>query len=77
MSCNDEWETIASLLRAGDVLSLHWQRGAWNTERMENATPKFYGDKLALLVTRGEKVLTFHVDTSICEDNTARMIRRA
>ena len=79
------WRTFAlpfrprhpSQRRAGDVLSLHWQRGAWNTERMENATPKFYGDKLALLVTRGEKVLTFHVDTSICEDNTARMIRRA
>jgi hypothetical protein len=87
-SYNDEWKTTASLLRAGDKLCLHWQRGGWNTEAMENATPKFYGDKLCLLVTRGDsaelgkygknaKVLTFHVDTSICEDNSARMIRRA
>ena len=76
-SYNDEWKTIASLLRAGDSLCLHWQRSAWNTQAMENASPTFFGDKLALLVTRGEKVLTFHVDTSICEDNSARMIRRA
>ena len=76
-SYSDEWKTTASLLRAGDKLSLHWQRSGWNTEAMENATPKFYGDKLCLLVARGEKVLTFHVDTSICEDNSARMIRRA
>ena len=41
-----------------------------------DASPTFYGDKLLLLVTRGEKVLTFHVDTSICEDNSARMIRK-
>lgn len=76
-SYNDAWKTTVSLLRVGDKLTLHWARGAWNTERMENATPAFYGDTLHLIVTRGEKVLTFHVDTSICEDNSARMVRRA
>lgn len=75
-SFNDVWQTIASLLRVTDKLCLHWQRGGFTTESMENATPHFYGDSLHLLVTRGEKVLTFHVDTSFCEDNSARMIRR-
>ena len=74
-SYNDAWSTVTSLLRVGDKLCLHWTRGGFTTERMEQATPHFYGDTLYLLVTRGEKVLTFHVDTSICEDNSARMIR--
>jgi hypothetical protein len=35
------------------------------------------GDKLFLDVQRGEKRLSFHIDTSVCENNPARMIRRA
>jgi hypothetical protein len=73
---HEEWRTIVSLLRVGDKLTLHWQRGAWTNEAMQNATPKFYGDSLSLIVDRGDKVLHFHIDTSVCEDNTARMIRR-
>jgi hypothetical protein len=73
---HDEWKTIASLLRAGDKLCLHWQRGGFTTESMENASPHFYGDRLSLLVERGDKVLAFHIDTRICEDNSARMIRK-
>lgn len=74
---DDAWKTTASLLRVGDALTLLWSRGAFTTEGMQNASPKFYGDTLHLRVTRGEKVLTFHIDTSICEDNCARMIRPA
>lgn len=71
------WQTTASLLRAGDKLMLIWERGAFTTQHMKEATPKFYGDRLSLLVTRGERQLTFHIDTRVCEDNSARMIRRA
>ena len=73
----DAWQTTASLLRVGDKLTLMWERGAFTTAHMKEATPKFYGDRLQLRVTRGDKVLTFHVDTRVCEDNSARMIRRA
>ena len=71
------WQTTASLLRVGDKLMLLWERGAFTTQHMKEATPKFFGDRLSLLVTRGEKQLTFHIDTRVCEDNSARMIRRA
>jgi hypothetical protein len=76
---HDAWKTITSLLTARDKLTLKWSRGAWTTESMKEATPKFYGDVLELCVARGGKTksLTFHVETSICEDNSARMVRRA
>ena len=71
------WQTTASLLRVGDKLTLRWARGGFTTESMENATPAFYGDALFLDVQRGEKRLSFHIDTSVCENNSARMIKRA
>ena len=74
---SEEWKTIVSLLRVGDKLTLHWQRGAWTTESMANASPKFYGDSLSLIVERAKATLEFHVRMSVCENNTARMIRRA
>jgi hypothetical protein len=85
---DDAWKTTVSLLRAGDKLTLLWARGAFTTQHMKESTPKFFGDTLHLRVTRGDsaelgkygknaKTLTFHVDTRICEDNSARMVRRA
>jgi hypothetical protein len=74
---DDCWMTTVSLLRVGDKLTLLWSRGGFTTEAHENATPTFYGDALFLDVQRGAKRLTFHVDTSVCENNTARMIRKA
>ena len=71
------WMTTASLLRAGDQLVLHWQRGGWTTQRMKECSPHFHADTLFLEVRRGDKMLTFHVDTSISEDNSARMIKLA
>ena len=41
-SYSDEWKTTASFLRAGDKLCLHWQRGGFTTESMENASPHFH-----------------------------------
>lgn len=74
---DEAWQTTASLLRTGDKLTLHWARGGFTTQAMENANPHFFGDALYLVVQRGEKRLTFHVANSVCENNTARMIRRA
>ena len=74
---SEEWKTIVSLLRTGDRLTLHWQRGAWTTESMSNASPKFYGDSLSIIVERAKATLEFHVRMSVCENNSARMIRRA
>jgi hypothetical protein len=74
---HEEWRTIVSLLRVGDKLTLFWQRGAWTTESMINASPAFYGDSLSLIVDRAKATLQFHIDMSVCENNSARMIRRA
>lgn len=71
------WQTTASLLRVGDRVTLRWERGAFTTQGMTDATPRLYGDALRLQVQRGDKRLTFHIDTSVCENNSARMIRRA
>jgi hypothetical protein len=74
---DDVWKSIVALLRVGDELTLHWRRGAFTTDAMQEASPKFYGDQLLLQVDRGDKRLTFMVDMSVTENNTARMIRRA
>lgn len=73
---DEEWRTIVSLLRVGDKLTLLWQRGAWTNESMKNATPQFFGDSLSLIVERGKATLQFHIDTSFCENNSARMVRK-
>jgi hypothetical protein len=72
----EEWRTIVSLLRTGDKLTLMWDRGGWTTEAMQCASPKFYGDKLSLIVERAKATLHFHIDMHVGENNTARMIRK-
>lgn len=74
---DEEWLTIVGLLRAGDALTLLWSRGGWTTQSMQNASPAFFGDSVSLQIARGDKRLTFHLRQSICENNSARMIRRA
>lgn len=73
---DEEWRTVVSLLRVGDKLTLLWQRGAWTNESMKNATPQFFGDSLSLIVERAKATLQFHIDTSVCENNSARMVRK-
>lgn len=67
------WQTIASLLRAGDVLALHWVAGGKTNQYHKDA--KLYGDELQLVVQRGKRILTFTVDTSCNPGNTARMCK--
>lgn len=73
-SHTDHWQTTASLLKPGDVLTLKWVRGGKTTDGMRDA--QFVGDDLFLRVQRGDKSLTFHVGDTICQRySTARMVR--
>lgn len=88
--CYDqEWQTVVSLLRAGDELSLRWI-GADNngyvgrarvTERDESCHDaglgeRLYHDRLYLKVRRaGKEKYSFYLADSACPNNSARMIR--
>lgn len=74
------WITIASLLRAGDVLSLRFLADAHTNDNLRKAG--LHGDVLRLDVTRDQghlvidgTVLAFDVISSTSPDNTARMVR--
>lgn len=68
----DWWRTIVSLLKTGDILTLVWIRDN-NTQVVKEAGLHY--DSLQLRVDRGSKSMTFKVATSVCPDNTARMVR--
>ena len=72
---NEEWTTIIGLLREGDELTLVWTRDGFTAQTHEDAA--LHGDRLSLAVKRGEKTMRFHLETRVCPDNTARMIRSA
>lgn len=74
------WTSLTKLLRPGDVLSLLWERGAYNTEATKACVPPMFGDRLSVRINRADKKghdtsLTFTVDQYFGPDNTARMIR--
>lgn len=75
---HEPWRTIAFLLKKGDRLEMEWTRDAHTNGYQEKAG--LHGDRLRLIVHRGtgdrKKTLLFLIHTSICEDNTARLIRR-
>jgi hypothetical protein len=73
-SMSDHWQTLVSLLRAGDVLTLRWSASN-NTDNHKSVG--FHADELRVLVRRGDKVLTFLVDYSVGPYNSARMIQPA
>jgi hypothetical protein len=73
---HEEWMTVVSLLRVGDILRLLWSRGGFTTEGMREAAPAFYGDGLSMEVIRDKRRLVFHVGEQVSEDNTARMVQR-
>lgn len=83
---NEEWKTLTTLLRAGDVLTVIWYADANRngylehariTEGHHGAGEELHADTLSLQVQRGAKRLWFHVLTSICPHNSARMIQTA
>ncbi len=70
----EEWQSIVSILKAGDTVSLEWVGGD-NNCYMNRQTEKLYHDRLFLCIKRKDKKMKFHVCNSICPNNTARMIR--
>lgn len=70
------WITIASLIKAGDVLEFHWIVGN-NSETLDEHG--LVRDELEMFVYRDNnhfKRLTFNVDVYVGKDNSARMVRR-
>jgi len=71
------WQTIAHFIKAGDVLCLHWYRGAMNSPML--ISHGLVGDMLSISIRRGEgknqKTFVFLIDKSVSENNTARMIK--
>jgi hypothetical protein len=82
---SEEWQTIVSLLKPDDKITLNWwAAGASNgyLQRSEvkeghGMGEKLYADILTMRIHRGEitNKLVFRINESICPDNTARMIR--
>jgi hypothetical protein len=70
------WRTIASMLRKGDRLMLHWSRNCFGKDS-DLAVAGFQMDRLTLCVARGsDQRLHFHIDDSVVRPgNSARMIR--
>lgn len=71
---DDCFKTSASFIKEGDILTLNWQRNAMNNQILNEAG--LHGDKLELIVYRGEKSFTFHINESISYNNSARMIQK-
>lgn len=79
------WCTIAQLLKVGDVLGLRWVADAngyvrnahYSGDSEMEAFDSLHMDSCYLTVKRGKSLLEFHVATSICPDNSARMIKVA
>lgn len=68
------WLTIASILKPNDVLKLAWHYDGYTNGYCDKNS--LHADSLHLEVLRGDKKLEFLVSVGVCEDNTARMIRR-
>ena len=67
------WPTIPRLLKVGDRLALHWVADC-NTETLTDAG--LHNDQLRLYVHRAGDRLVLPIATSVCPDNSARMIHR-
>jgi hypothetical protein len=71
------WATIARSLRVGDRLHLEWVADNNNGYSREVG---LHVDQVRLRATRakgGKALDTWHLGWAICQDNSARMIRRA
>jgi 3-keto-L-gulonate-6-phosphate decarboxylase len=67
------WQTVLAILRAGDVVSLHWLANAERNQYAEGAS--LHVDTLQLDVKRGKRVLSFAIAHSVNPGNTARMVK--
>lgn len=76
------WQTITSLLRPGDTLTLKWNRGGCDTDATRACEPRMVGDTLSLRVDRPSKragadgtSMHFNLKSYFGHANTARMVR--
>lgn len=70
------FQSIARLLRKGDFIALRWGKDSNTNETLRKAG--LHADQLDVVIYRGKAgtdPLVFTVETSVCPDNTARMIR--
>lgn len=72
---SEEWQTLVSCLKPGDVLSMRWVAADNNGYLKSAAGEKLYHDRLYVKVKRDTRRLSFHVDDSVCPNNSARMVR--
>jgi len=71
---DQEWLTVAGLLKAGDEIHLNWTADAHTNGLMRDNS--LHGDRLRLCIVRPSKVrLMFAIATSVSYDNSARMVR--
>lgn len=71
---------VLLLLRKGDTLRLHWTCDNSNGYLADVAKhgERLYRDELAVVIRRnGKSLCAVHIDTSLCPNNSARMIRFA
>jgi hypothetical protein len=68
------WRTLAAFLKPGDMLKLSWGRDYVTNGYMDEH--ELHGDRVTLLVERRRKTFGFILGTAVCENNTARMIKR-
>lgn len=67
------WGTVSGLLRPGDRLTLSWVADN-NNHHLDRAD--LHQDELHVVVHRGERKMTFLLNTSVCAGNSARMVRQ-
>lgn len=75
---SDEWQTVVSCLKPGDVVSLRWVGNDNNgyLDKAQSDGRSLHHDRLYLCVKReGKRNMVFHIEDSICPNNSARMIR--
>lgn len=83
----NELSSVLAFLKVGDRIRIEWYRDAWTNQYMQHSANKvnsddcspfeaLHGDAVYIVIYRGENTrYRFHLDHSICADNSARMIR--
>lgn len=66
------WKTVTSLLRVGDQLILGWVA---NNDNGYTRKANLVRDELHLTIHRGDDRLRFLLAVSVCERNSARMVK--
>lgn len=67
------WQSIVSILKGGDILSLHFVGNKYTNDYVRDKG--LNGDAVEMGISRKGKAFTFVVGTSICPDNSARMVK--